>query len=82
MLLDYKKFCKYNVGGLKNQVILFFDLALEQILVDTNGEAYVDGITGSTLAIDCYDVQFDEESTINGRFLYNKHDETLLGSTT
>lgn len=72
MLLDYRKFCKYNVGGLKNQVILFFDLALEQILVDTNGEAYVNGITGSTLAIDCYDVQFDEESTINGRFLYNK----------
>lgn len=72
MLLDYLKTCRYIIPRLKNQVILFNDLSVKHILIDTNGEAYVNGITGSPLVIECFDVQFDEESTVNGRFLYDK----------
>lgn len=72
MLLDYIKNCNYNTIGLKDEVIFINDLTLKDIKVDTGGEAYINGITGTPLVVDCFDVSFEEQSSIDGRFLYDK----------
>lgn len=63
--------CKYNYNKLKNVVYLVDETHVKNIHID-NGEAYIDGLTELPLRLNGFNVNFDEESSLDERYRFRK----------
>ena len=68
---NYLPICKYNYSKLKDVLYLVSAEHIKNVHID-NGEAYINGLLESPLKINGYNIQFNEESSLDERFKFQK----------
>ena len=63
--------CKYNYTRLKNVLYLVSEEHIKNVHID-NGEAYIDGLTELPLRINGFNIQFNEETSLDERYKFQK----------
>lgn len=72
MVTDYiNNKCKYTFSKLKKVVYLVSEEHLKDVIID-NGEAYISGLTELPLRLNGFDIQFNEEDSLDERYLFTK----------
>ena len=63
--------CKYNYNKLKNVLYLVSAEHVKDVQID-NGEAYISGLTELPLRINGFNIQFNEETSLDERYKFQK----------
>lgn len=63
--------CAYAQGRLKNVVYFVSKAHLKDVHTD-NGQAYIDGFTEAPTRLDCFNIQFEENETLDERYKFTK----------
>lgn len=63
--------CRYNYSKLKNVIYLVDKFHLKNVHID-NGEAYIDGLTQLPLRLDGFNVQLNEQASLDERYKFQK----------
>ena len=68
---QYAPNCGYSYDKLDTIIYLLPSNSLKKIYID-NGEAYISGLTGTPLVLHGYDISFNEESSSDERYKFQK----------
>ena len=63
--------CRYNYSKLKDVIYLISEEHLKNVHID-NGEAYIEGLTELPLRINGFNIQFNEETSLDERYKFQK----------
>jgi len=63
--------CAYAQGRLKNVVYFVSKAHLKDVHID-NGQAYIDGLTEAPTRLNCFNIQFEENETLDERYRFTK----------
>ena len=63
--------CVYSNGKLNNVVYFVSKAHLKEVHID-NGHAYIDGLTEAPTRLDCFNIQFEENETLDERYKFTK----------
>ena len=63
--------CRYAYDKLDNVVYLVSVSHLKNVHID-NGEAYITNLTEAPLKLDCFNIQFNEETSLDERYKFTK----------
>ena len=61
--------CRYNGDRLEDVVYLINESAVRNIKID-DGEAYIESIVGEMLEFECYNLSFEDSSSLKGRYAF------------
>lgn len=73
MLREYNNTsCKYNLTGFENVIYLVSNAHKKDIHIDNNGEAFIDELDDTPLAIECYNINLQEETSLDEKYEFHK----------